>query len=62
MLGKRPVSEIQPMEVLLALRPIEKKGRHESAKRALNFIGQVFRYAVHLNWRPVIPRAIFVAR
>jgi hypothetical protein len=34
-LGKRPISEIQPMEVLLALRPIEKKGRHESAKRAL---------------------------
>jgi integrase len=45
-LGRRSISEIQPMEVLLALRPIEKKGRHESAKRALNFIGQVFRYAV----------------
>ncbi|WP_425057291.1 hypothetical protein [Sphingobium vermicomposti] len=28
MLGKRPISEIQPMEVPLALRPIEKKGRH----------------------------------
>lgn len=36
-LRKRPVSEIQPMEVLLALRPVEKKGRHESAKRALKF-------------------------
>lgn len=45
-LGKRPISEIQPMEVLLALRPIEKRRRHESAKRALNFIGQVFRYTV----------------
>lgn len=45
-LGKRPISEIQPLDVLLALRPIEKRGRHESAKRALNFIGQVFRYAV----------------
>ena len=54
-LGKRPVSEIQPMEVLLALRPIEKKGRHESAKRALNFIGQVFRYAVASQLAPGDP-------
>ena len=40
---------------MLALRPIEKKGRHESAKRALNFIGQVFRYAVASQLAPANP-------
>lgn len=54
-LGKRPIAEIQPLEILLALRPIEKKGRHESAKRALNFIGQVFRYAVASQLAPADP-------
>jgi len=46
MIGKRPIAEIEPIEILLALKPTEQKGRHESAKRALGFFGQVFRYAV----------------
>lgn len=45
-LGNRPISEIQPIDVLQAVRPIEAKGKLESARRTLEFIGQVFRFAV----------------
>jgi len=45
-IGKRPITEIQPIDILNALRPIEAKGQLETAKRTLNFVGQVFRYAV----------------
>lgn len=45
-LGNRPVVEIQPFAILEAIRPIEAKGRLETARRMLEFCGQVFRYAV----------------
>lgn len=32
--GDRPVSEIEPVELLSVLKNIEKQGRHETAKRA----------------------------
>lgn len=45
-LGPRPISEITAAEVLDALRAVEARGKHETAKRLRATIGQVFRYAV----------------
>ncbi len=48
-LGKRPVSTIQPPEVLQALRAIESRGAHETAKRCCQIAGRVFRYAISIG-------------
>lgn len=45
-IGKRPVSELTPTELLATLRRIENRGRIETAHRALQNVSQVFRYAV----------------
>ena len=45
-LGKRPISEIKPRELLNVLRLIEQRGALETARRALSECSQVFRYAV----------------
>jgi len=45
-LGSRPIAEITPPELLAALRKIESKGILETAHRAQQNCGQVFRYAI----------------
>lgn len=45
-LGNRPISEIQPFDVLEAVRPYEAAKNDEKAHRALQFVGSVFRYAI----------------
>lgn len=45
-LGKRPIAEIDPPELLATLRRIESRGALETAKRVKQVAGQVFRYAV----------------
>lgn len=45
-LGSRPIADIQPFEVLEAVRPYEAAKNDEKAHRTLQFIGQVFRYAI----------------
>lgn len=45
-IGKRPIAEITPHELLAALRRIERKGHRESARRTRSFASRVFRYAV----------------
>jgi integrase len=45
-LGKRPIAEISPREILACLRRVEERGAVESAHRILQNCGQVFRYAV----------------
>lgn len=45
-LGNRPVSEIEPPEVLQLLRRIEAQGKFETAHRVRQRISQVFRYAI----------------
>lgn len=45
-LGGRPVSEITPPELLSVLRRIEGRGALDTAHRALQNCGQIFRYAV----------------
>ncbi len=45
-IGGIPIGEIEPAELLEAVRKIEKKGNLESASRTLQLAGMVFRYAV----------------
>jgi len=45
-LGSRPIAEITPPELLAVLRRVESKGVHETAHRAQQNCGQVFRYAI----------------
>jgi integrase len=45
-LGARPISEIEPPEVLVVLRRMESRGALETAKKMKYACGQVFRYAV----------------
>jgi integrase len=44
--GKRPIAEIEAIEVLDALRKVEKRGALDIAKRLRQTCGQIFRYAV----------------
>lgn len=45
-LGRLPIAEITPVQLLGALRAIEADGLHETASRAKRVASQVFRYAV----------------
>lgn len=45
-LGRRPIAEIDALELLDALRKVENRGALEQAKRLKQTCGQVFRYAV----------------
>ena len=45
-LGKRAIAEIKAPELLAVLRRIESRGAQETAHRAMQNCGQVFRYAV----------------
>lgn len=45
-LGKRPIGSITAPDILSALRRIEERGAIETAHRALQNCGQIFRYAV----------------
>ncbi|WP_206241690.1 tyrosine-type recombinase/integrase [Novosphingobium terrae] len=45
-IGRLPVHEIEPIDVLAAVRKIEQRGNLESARRTLQLSSAVFRYAV----------------
>ena len=45
-IGSRPIADIEPYELLAALKKVELSGRHETAKRLLAFSGRVLRFAV----------------
>jgi integrase len=45
-LGRRPIAEIKAPELLVVLRRIESRGAQETARRAMQNCGQIFRYAV----------------
>jgi len=45
-MGKRPIAEIRPPEMLEIIRKIENRGAHEIARRTLRICGQVFRYSI----------------
>jgi integrase len=46
LLGARPIREITAADVLVVLRLVEGRGRHDSASALRTLIGQVFRYAI----------------
>ncbi|MCL4673769.1 MAG: integrase arm-type DNA-binding domain-containing protein [Sphingomonadaceae bacterium] len=54
-LGQRPIAEIAPFEILDAVRPFEAAKNDEKAHRTLQFIGQVFRYAIANQLAPSDP-------
>ena len=45
-IGARPIVEITSLEILAVIRPIEARGRLETAKKLRGAIGQVFRFAI----------------
>lgn len=45
-LGPVPIADIEPLEVLAAVRKIEARGTLESARRAMQLAGAIFRHAV----------------
>lgn len=45
-IGERPIRDIEPPEVLAAIRKIEKRGALDVAKRNAQVCGQIFRYAI----------------
>ena len=45
-LGRRPVAEIAPRQLLDALRRVTQTGKAETAHRLMSLCGQIFRYAV----------------
>lgn len=45
-LGHRPISEIEPPELLAMLRRIEERGAVETAHRVRNSLSMIFRYAI----------------
>lgn len=45
-IASRPVANLKPLDVLAALKRIEAKGKHETARRCRSFASRIFRYAV----------------
>ena len=45
-IGKRPIVDISPLLMLETLKKIEKRGAHEMSRRAMQYCGQIFRYAI----------------
>jgi hypothetical protein len=45
-IGKTPINDIQPKDILACLRRAQEKGTVYSAVKALQMYGQVFRYGV----------------
>lgn len=45
-IAARAISDLKPVDVLAALKRIEAKGKHETARRCRSFASRVFRYAV----------------
>ncbi|WP_174634626.1 tyrosine-type recombinase/integrase [Yersinia thracica] len=55
--GKRPVTEILPLEMLQVLRLIEKRGALEKMRKVRQFCNQIFRYAIATGRATVNPVA-----
>lgn len=43
--AKRPIDDLKPVDILAALKRIEARGKHETARRCRSFASRVFRYA-----------------
>jgi integrase len=56
-LGNRPIAEIEPMELVRLATGIEARGASDMAKRILQIVGMVFRYAVAYGYSKRNPAA-----
>lgn len=56
-IGRRPIAEIEPQELLQVLRRVEARGAIETAHRIKDSCGQVFRYGVACGYCPRNPAA-----
>ena len=56
-LGRRPIAEIEPVELLSTIRSIEGRGAPEMARRVLQMASAIFRYGVALGVCPRDPAA-----
>jgi integrase len=45
-IGRRPIAELEPPELLDMLRKVERRGVNETARRLKQLVGQIFRFAV----------------
>lgn len=45
-IGKLPIADIKPIQILDALRRMENRGANEMARRSMQYCGQIFRYGV----------------
>lgn len=57
-IASMPVADIKPIEVLAALKKLEGRGKHESARRCRSFASRVFRYAVATGRGEVDPTSV----
>jgi integrase len=53
-----PIVELKPVDMLAALKRIEAKGKHETARRCRSFSSRVFRYAVATGRAEVDPTSV----
>ena len=59
-IGQRPIAEIEPAELLVALKKIEAKGHRETANKTRAFASRVFRYGVVTTRCKTDPAAMLV--
>jgi len=45
-LGSRPISQIESPKLVMMTKAIEQRGARDVAKRALETVGQIFRYSI----------------
>ena len=50
-IGATPVADVTPPELLAALKTVEARGTHETAKKMMSFSSRVFRFAIASGWR-----------
>ena len=55
--GKRPIAEILPLEMLEVLRMIEKRGALEKMRKVRQYCNQIFRYAIATGRATINPAA-----
>lgn len=53
-----PIADLKPLDILSALKRIEAKGKHETARRCRSFASRVFRYAVATGRGDADPTAL----
>ncbi len=45
-IGKTHIAKLETRDVMDVVKPLEQRGNHETSRRVLQIINQVFRYAV----------------